>query len=313
VWAFLKTPLGIAFGIYGFLVVFWGSALVFFLAKWINLHNQSTQDFWVEICEQILNGLFCLTGIGLIPWRIVDTYRMIKIWYYKRRTRKLRRKAGLPELYDKDDLPDPMFDPNYVHVLTDKQHAELHHQQKLFMKSQTWYRPHGTETHRAFPINRALLICLFNDGNSVFQCMLAGCMWGLNRFMRPPWTTALLIPLAFGCGITSGVLIWRGGKKTKRTERVEERLRRVLEMDELEHALAPDSVLAKLQDAITRRTIGNKAADKSRSEPGEKQVESNPSVPNGTRNHPDYASTVNESVRSPGIRIEEEMVVPPSS
>ena len=143
--------------------------------------------------------------------------------------------------------------------------------------------------------------------------MLAGCMWGLNRFVRPPWTTALLIPLAFGCGITSGVLIWRGGKKTKRTERVEERLRRVLEMDELEHALAPDSVLAKLQDAITRRTIGNKAADKSRSEPGEKQVESNPSVPNGTRNHPDYASTVNESVRSPGIRIEEEMVVPPSS
>ena len=71
--------------------VFWGSALVLFLAKWINLHNQSLQDFWIELCEQIENGvfccdntikphsdfigLFCLTGIGLIPWRIVDTYR----------------------------------------------------------------------------------------------------------------------------------------------------------------------------------------------------------------------------------------------
>ena len=56
---------------------------------------------------------------------------MLKIWYYKRRTRKLRKKAGLPELYDKDDLPDPMFDPNYVHVLTDKEEHELHHRESL--------------------------------------------------------------------------------------------------------------------------------------------------------------------------------------
>lgn len=52
---------------------------------------------------------------------------MSKIWYYKRLTRKLRKKAELPELYDKDDLPDPIFDPNYVHVLTDEQEYELHH------------------------------------------------------------------------------------------------------------------------------------------------------------------------------------------
>lgn len=31
VWAFLKTPIGIITGIYGFLVVFWGAALVIFL------------------------------------------------------------------------------------------------------------------------------------------------------------------------------------------------------------------------------------------------------------------------------------------
>ncbi len=56
---------------------------------------------------------------------------MVKIFYYKRRTRKLRKKAGLPELYDKDDLPDPVFDPNYVHVLTDKQQNQLHHRESL--------------------------------------------------------------------------------------------------------------------------------------------------------------------------------------
>jgi hypothetical protein len=140
----------------------------------------------------------------------------------------------------------------------------------------------------------------------------------MNRFQRPAWTTSVLILFAFTCGIISGVLIWRGGKKTKRTERVEERLRRVLEMDESEAAIAPDSVLAKMQDAITRRTTGNKergpAAEKNHSASGEKVGESNPGAPNGsTTNRPDYASTITSSVRTPGIRIEEEMIVPPSS
>lgn len=133
----------------------------------------------------------------------------------------------------------------------------------------------------------------------------------MNRFQRPAWSTSVLILFAFTCGIISGILIWRGGKKTKRTERVEERLRRVLEMDELQHALAPETVLGKLQDAIARRTTGNK--DKNGSGSSEKVGESNPGGPNGRTNRPDYASTVNSSVRTPGIRIEEEMVVPPSS
>jgi hypothetical protein len=143
-------------------------------------------------------------------------------------------------------------------------------------------------------------------------------MWALNRFQRPAWTTSVLILFAFTCGIISGILIWRGGKKTKRTERVEERLRRVLEMDELQHALAPETVLGKLQDAIARRTTGNKergpAADGNGSGSSEKVDESKSGAPNGpTNRHPDYASTVTSSVRTPGIRIEEEMIVPPSS
>lgn len=60
----------------------------------------------------------------------------------------LRKSAGLPPLYDVDDLPDPMYDPGYVHVLTDKEQLDLHRQQEKFRESQTWYRPHGTETHR---------------------------------------------------------------------------------------------------------------------------------------------------------------------
>ncbi|KAK7470537.1 hypothetical protein VKT23_001962 [Stygiomarasmius scandens] len=231
VWSFLKTPMGVITGIYGFLVVFWGAAIVFFLAKIINFHNDNTQGFWVEVSSQVVNGLFTVTGIGLIPYRVLDTYRIAKIWHYKRKTNKLRKKAGLPQLYDADDLPDPAYDPNYVHVLTDKEQVDLHRQQVKFQYSQTWYRPHGTETHRAFPINTALLICCLNDWNSVFQCILCGTMWGLNRFERPAWSTGILIPAGFICGISSAILIARGGAKTKRTVVVKEKLQAALEAE----------------------------------------------------------------------------------
>lgn len=74
-WTFLKTPMGIATGIYGILVVFWGAALVLFLLGWIPTSDKWWQDRWVEICSQIVNGLFTITGVGLIPWRVRDSYR----------------------------------------------------------------------------------------------------------------------------------------------------------------------------------------------------------------------------------------------
>jgi len=63
VWSFLKTPQGIVTAIYGFLVAFWGAAIVFFLGKLINLHNPDTQGFWVEVSSQVENALFTVTGI----------------------------------------------------------------------------------------------------------------------------------------------------------------------------------------------------------------------------------------------------------
>ncbi|KAG1783240.1 hypothetical protein EV702DRAFT_1060773 [Suillus placidus] len=237
VWSFLKTPMGIITGIYGFLVVFWGAALVLFLLRWINLHNPNTQGFWVEVCSQVECGLFTVTGIGLIPARALDTYRICKIWHYKHKTAKLRDKAGLPQLYDVDDLPDPAYDPSFVHVLTEREQQDLHHQQVKFRESQTWYRPHGTVTHRAFQINTALWICLFVDGNSAFQVMLSSCMWSMNRFERPAWTTGTLIPASFLCGIISAILIWRGGQLTRRTEKIENTLRTALAMSKYDGLL----------------------------------------------------------------------------
>ena len=49
------------------------------------------------------------------------------------------------------------------------------------------------------------------------------------RFQRPAWSTATLITFSFLCGIFAAVFIWRGGKKTKRVQEVEKRLRAALE------------------------------------------------------------------------------------
>ena len=57
-------------------------------------------------------------------------------------------------------------------------------------------------------------------------------MWSLNRFERPAWSTGILIPASFLCGIASAVFIWRGGQKTKRTKEVEERLRLALKIEQ---------------------------------------------------------------------------------
>ena len=74
-WAFVKTPIGAFTAIYGFLCAFWGAAIVLFLLGWIPTSSKDTQDKWVEISSQVCNGLFTITGVGLIPWRVIDTYR----------------------------------------------------------------------------------------------------------------------------------------------------------------------------------------------------------------------------------------------
>lgn len=50
-------------------------------------------------------------------------------------------------------------------------------------------------------------------------------------FQRPAWSTGTLIPLSFLCGIGAAVFIAHGGKKTKRTREIEDKLRAVLAME----------------------------------------------------------------------------------
>lgn len=103
--------------------------------------------FCIVLYTETYLGLFSLPSIGLIPCRILDTYSkcndlirdsplttvlvlgICKIWHYKHKTARLRGEAGLPDLYDADDLPDPVYDKNYVHVLSEEEQIDLHYRQ----------------------------------------------------------------------------------------------------------------------------------------------------------------------------------------
>ena len=70
------------------------------------------------------------TLLPLVVAAILNCFPGIcKIWHYKRKIARLRKKAGLLELYDPDDLPDPVYDKNYVQVLTEKEQIDLHYRE----------------------------------------------------------------------------------------------------------------------------------------------------------------------------------------
>jgi len=251
------------------------------------------------------SGLFTISSLLPLPWRIFDWYNICTIARYAQITRSRRIKQHMAPLRDPNDLPDPadaefwvgaggerMVGPKTKStpipkkvksegastvktdlelgdmesriadasetdeeavVLTDKEEDRLRRAQIKFSKSQTWYRPHTTPTHHASPIKWALLFCILMVGNSVFQACLCGVMWGLNRWDRPAWTTAVLIVASFGCGIAAAIVVWRAGEMTKRKAEVTAAMWEMLKKDE-------EKLEARRKEARERHAANKKVA-----------------------------------------------------
>ncbi|VDC01063.1 unnamed protein product [Peniophora sp. CBMAI 1063] len=236
---FVSRPLGFLITLYAVLITFWGAAWVLFLIGWISVGGR--QPYFVEICDQILTALFCVVGIGMSPFRAVDTYHLWFIVKYHRLTLKLRKQHHLPDLPDENDLPVPnrdVLDPDLeaqfkrsepgAMVLTPGQQEILEHHQLKYHKSHTFYRPHETPTHRAFPLALLITITVLLDCHSMFQMALGGTTWGINYHHRPQGLTAGILCCSLTCNITAGILIGVGGRKTRKKEEVEKRLRQAL-------------------------------------------------------------------------------------
>lgn len=116
-----------------------------------------------------------------------------------------------------------------VVVLTPEEQSKLEHHQRAFRKSHGYFRYHSTASHDAFPLKLMVAIVILLDCHSLFQGALGGCTWGINYHRRPTALTATIITCSLSCNAAAGLLIYLGGRRTKRKEEVERRIHVALE------------------------------------------------------------------------------------
>lgn len=209
---------------------------------WINVGGR--QLYIINVIDNVLVALFAIMGDGLAPFRVVDTYHMIFIAHYHHLTWRVRRKRDLPKLHNKNDLPlqritdftdaDLEAQPTNEEttreftVLNTKQQNRLVHHQSKFSKSHTFYKPHETNTHRAFPLRLLVAVVVLLDFHSLFQIALGACTWGINYHVRPFALTTVILCCSICCNITAGVLIMVGDRISRKKDVIEKMFRQQL-------------------------------------------------------------------------------------
>lgn len=148
----------------------------------------------------------------------------------------MRKKLLLPNLRDHNDLP--TNDDNspadrdveaqsqrqhdeFFPVLSDKQQARLEHHQAKLAKSHTFYKPHETETHHAFPLRLLVTIVLLLDLHSCLQISLGACTWGIPYEVRSSALTTTILCCSITTNIVAGVIISIGDRRTRKRDVLE--------------------------------------------------------------------------------------------
>ncbi|KAI1347168.1 hypothetical protein F5Y01DRAFT_329915 [Xylaria sp. FL0043] len=231
---YVRQPLGFFVTLYATLITLFGLAWVLFLIGWIYVGEK--QLYVINVIDYVLVALFAIMGDGLAPFRAVDTYHMLFITHYHRKTWRLRKRLQMAKLRDKNDLPtDPELEAarDEVSVLTETEQATLVHHQNKFAKSHTFYRPHETKTHYAFPQSFLVAIVLLLDLHSCLQISLGATTWGINWKTRNPAITATILSVSITVNITAGILISIGGRRTRKKDVVERMFRQDLTREAL--------------------------------------------------------------------------------
>ena len=240
-WKFLRTPFGILLTIYGLNVVAWGAMIFFVLLKAVVPGmciptcdaDSSAREKWIEIDSQVLNGLFCVTAFGLLPWRGRDFYFLMRWrfggnqiyhrklagiyrgWYRLPGSDQLEEHVGPPPKQAKKqiemtDAP-PAYSPEDV--------ARLEADPAIPIPAEAMPEPPLTglraSSSRSWTLDAVIYLYM---ANTLFQVLLCVWMWHWNRFTRPSWGTGVWI--TFGClvAIGAGVVAFREGVRVKKIE-----------------------------------------------------------------------------------------------
>ncbi|KAI9929807.1 hypothetical protein ASPWEDRAFT_167476 [Aspergillus wentii DTO 134E9] len=236
---YVSKPLGFLITLYATLITLFGLAWVLFLIGWINVGGK--QLYVINVIDNVLVALFAIMGDGLAPFRAIDTYHMIFIAHYTFLTWKIRRKRDLPKLKNKNDLPSrremdvdvefgdtPKDEEHEFSVLNRLQQLRLMHHQNKLSRSHTFYKPHETVTHHAFPLRMLVAIVVILDCHSLLQIALGACTWSIDYHVRPFALTTVILCCSICCNITGGVLIMIGDRRSRKKDVVERMFRQQL-------------------------------------------------------------------------------------
>jgi len=213
--------------VYGLNVVAWGGMIFLLLCgagdkymcpgEWRNdcSSKHAPKSAWIEIDAQILTALFCVTAFGLAPFRLIDCVHLVQ-FRVRGNYLALRKLAAIHRGWFR--LPDSQqLDPLIKCPPMDDIEA-----QKLVP-----FPPEkGPEVpltgHRAPPVAlwKMDFVVWMMWINTVVQIPLCGVMWGMNRFTRPAWVTALLIVFGMVSALAAGILQLIEGRKIKAREGV---------------------------------------------------------------------------------------------
>lgn len=206
---------------------------------WIYVGEE--QLYVINVIDNVLVALFAIMGDGLAPFRAIDTYHMIFIAHYAHLTWRIRPKRGIPSLRDRNDLPTrremdvdvefgdtPKEDEHEYSVLNRRQQLRLIHHQTKLAKSHTFYKPHETMTHYAFPLRLLIAVVVVLDFHSLFQIALGSLTWSIDYHVRPFALTTTVLCCSITCNISGGVLIMIGDRRTRKKDVVERLFREQL-------------------------------------------------------------------------------------
>lgn len=228
------------------------------------------QLYAINVIDNVLVALFAIMGDGLAPFRAVDTYHMFFIARYHRLTWKLRRKKSLPKLRDKNDLPrrvegvneeetmeenpdlEDQHENEELSVLKIKQQTRFNHHADKFSKSHTFYKPHETTTHYAFPLRILVAVVILLDCHSLFQIALGTCTWAIDYRVRSSALTTVLLCCSLACSMTAAALITIGDRRTRKKEVIEKMFRQEL----TEEAIAKVEKKKRKSQSIKRASTG---------------------------------------------------------
>ncbi|KAI6777801.1 uncharacterized protein J7T54_003532 [Emericellopsis cladophorae] len=102
--------------------------------------------------------------------------------------------------------------------LTPKQQQSLHHHQSKLAKSHSFYKPHETATHYAFPVSYLTAIVILLDCHSCLQISLGACTWGIDYRTRHKAITTVILAVSITVNITAGIVITVGDRKTRKKD-----------------------------------------------------------------------------------------------